>query len=1268
MQFRQDCLKRGLRGTVVGAIALLSAFILVLVMTPGAKASADETGVTLPQYVFRDETPDTNGIPKYYHKGIKYAELNDIEKLAFDQMVLLHLYLTDDPAYSALSQILGNDCFEMFDDVVKDKNTMKWSFKINLSSDSNFDIHEVIPTVAALNAVTGGAVSYNASNMPGENIELWLKANYFDYQKVVDALIIDIPDMFWWDKEKCLFTYDRLPSGESINIYNFVFNVGRRKYSKDDRGYYTSQKVLWAFYTAKEFAKKAIAWVEDYDFWEDAYIINSKLKPARNENYGKYVLTDYDKLRGIALLLGKIMKYDEENTLTGLLPTSFGIDCLLSAGEMSNGNLSIRELVEQGNNSVQAVCEGYSELYKFICDMTAFYNPVNVGIEVGYAGDSTKEYNTYGRHEWNVITIGGLGTFMSDITNDDENTYKNIKKKYGQEFSDKTYAYNNALFMKGKKNICGQLLDRGEYQIELIIPLVNEYEGAMKPAINYIWQHGPGPVSEAVKYDLSTEDASNLIRTESANIEVEDLRKVFNPRSIQYGNNYELNDSTFVGIDDRFYISVPDSGSASYRYEIVKNSGDNRGDIVPDFSGTLIKRETIDKDTNLNIYTAQIKNPFSLDSGYYSVYVYGTENGYVFPLKAASFEVKAFDILPRVEVPESLKEEEISSEDLKGKIVITVDGLAYGRNDDVSAKITNINSKVTKAATYEEDGQAELEITIELEGADAGKYKIDDNFYNNCDNKKVVKIPKKEKQNPQITLAPTAITGLTENGTEQSLINAGVVKGGTLYYAAAAGEKDAAPAESEFTTDIPKASGAGTFTVWYMVKGAEDYKDIPVQKFTVEIAEKKNDQPSGGSSTPSSGGSSTPIGGGSSTPSGGGSSTPSSGGSSTPSSGGSSTPSTGGTTDPSKKDEKTDSSQPKVTENEDGSKTTTTVEEKADGSTVTKEETTDKNGNTEIKEEVVETDGTTTTREETKNAKGEGTVKVVKEDSDGNVLSETKETTSVNKKGSVIVETVTENSDGSMVESTVKTTKSGNVTATIVETQADGSATTTNETVKNYASGSVKTTTETVEKDAKGNVLATVEKTVKVSKADAEGKVKTTASITETDADGKVTTTKETVVVDEKGKASVSSVTTNEDGTKVEKEITVSSKGTAKLAAIETVATEVEIPKAVEVAGKVCPVTSISKNAMKGNKTVTSVEIGENIKSIGAGAFKNSKNLATIELTDSITKISKNAFKGIAKNAVFKIKASSQKEFDRLVDLLKDSGVGEGVTFEFVEL
>ena len=596
------------------------------------------------------------------------------------------------------------------------------------------------------------------------------------------------------------------------------------------------------------------------------------------------------------------------------------------------------------------------------------------------------------------------------------------------------------------------------------------------------------------------------------------------------------------------------------------------------------------------------------------------------------------------------------------------------------------------------------------------------------------------KADSEVVKAPEAAKNLTYNGKDQTLVSEGTAKGGDMLYAVTK-KADETVAEDAFASELPAGKEAGTYFVWYMVKGDGNHNDLFVKdvvRVVIDVPYVPEPVSGGGSGGSGSAESSTET--------------------ETTETEATEAGKTETEKESEQKEEKAES-EPEVVTNEDGSTTTTTVDENEDGSVTTKEETvsadgsavtkeetvmadgsvvakeesknadgstvvkeevknadgsvvakeeavssdgtvttkeekTDAKGNKETKEETVETDGTTTKREEKKNAKGEGTATVVKADADGNVLSETQETTSVNKKGSVTVKSVTENADGSTVERNVKTTKSGNVTATTVEKDADGSVTTTNETVKNYASGAVKTTSEKVEKDAdgsvtttnetvksyasgvvkttservetdaEGKVVATVEKTVKVAKADEEGNVKTTSTVKSTDATGKVTTTKETVVVDAKGQASVSSVTTGEDGSKVEKSFKVSGKGTVKMAALETTAKEVEIPKTVEVNGVECPVTTISKNAMKGNKNVTSVEIGENITTIGAGAFKNSKNLETIELTDSITKISANAFKGIAKNATFKIKASSQDEFDRIVALLKDSGVSDTVKFE----
>ena len=65
---------------------------------------------------------------------------------------------------------------------------------------------------------------------------------------------------------------------------------------------------------------------------------------------------------------------------------------------------------------------------------------------------------------------------------------------------------------------------------------------------------------------------------------------------------------------------------------------------------------------------------------------------------------------------------------------------------------------------------------------------------------------------------------------------------------------------------------------------------------------------------------------------------------------------------------------------------------------------------------------------------------------------------------------------------------------------------------------------------------------------------------------------------------------------------------------------------------------------------------------IGKNAFKGDSNLRLITLRSGITRVSKGAFKGIAKDAVIRIKAS-KKRFNEIVEMIKASGIGKGVTF-----
>lgn len=78
-----------------------------------------------------------------------------------------------------------------------------------------------------------------------------------------------------------------------------------------------------------------------------------------------------------------------------------------------------------------------------------------------------------------------------------------------------------------------------------------------------------------------------------------------------------------------------------------------------------------------------------------------------------------------------------------------------------------------------------------------------------------------------VRTAPGANTGLVYNGGEQTLITAGTALGGKLKYCL--GETGG------FTEALPKAANAGTYTVYYMVKGDGNHRDSEIYSLTVTI-------------------------------------------------------------------------------------------------------------------------------------------------------------------------------------------------------------------------------------------------------------------------------------------------------------------------------------------------------------------------------------------------------------------------------------------------
>ncbi|MBQ6468419.1 MAG: hypothetical protein IJJ61_10800 [Clostridia bacterium] len=104
------------------------------------------------------------------------------------------------------------------------------------------------------------------------------------------------------------------------------------------------------------------------------------------------------------------------------------------------------------------------------------------------------------------------------------------------------------------------------------------------------------------------------------------------------------------------------------------------------------------------------------------------------------------------------------------------------------------------------------------------------NYYHSIDQYLVFRI---EKADPEVT-APVPVEGLRADGTPKELVTAGSTTGGTLEYSLD-GEN--------YSTDLPKASEEGAYTVYYRVTGNENYNDAEPKTVSAAIGEGSKDEP-----------------------------------------------------------------------------------------------------------------------------------------------------------------------------------------------------------------------------------------------------------------------------------------------------------------------------------------------------------------------------------------------------------------------------------------
>ena len=166
----------------------------------------------------------------------------------------------------------------------------------------------------------------------------------------------------------------------------------------------------------------------------------------------------------------------------------------------------------------------------------------------------------------------------------------------------------------------------------------------------------------------------------------------------------------------------------------------------------------------------------------------------------------------------------------------TYDGEAHGitvDTGDSDAVVYYAEEELTKE-NYKTAGTKEMPTF-----SDAGEYTV--YFYVESGN--YIPVPESgsnkvsiEKAASAVTAAPTAVSDLRFNGEAQALVNTGTAEGGSLVFALT-DSKDNAPADEAYSEDIPKGTYAGTYFVWYKVKGDKNHLDTEAQCVEVTIGE-----------------------------------------------------------------------------------------------------------------------------------------------------------------------------------------------------------------------------------------------------------------------------------------------------------------------------------------------------------------------------------------------------------------------------------------------
>lgn len=266
-----------------------------------------------------------------------------------------------------------------------------------------------------------------------------------NYIRVIEAMMTDMPYEFYWHDKVEGYLHGKDSAGRHV----FYFGVSKDYWNSSIR--HAQDNLVYGLNTTKLKRTKAAV---------------NHVSQIINEYAGA---DDINRLYGYRNRICEYATYDKSAETAASAYSSGASDAPFY------GDPWQLIYVFDGDDSTNAVCEGYSKAFQYLCDRTAFSSGIKCHT---VSGDLVKGSVNLGGHMWNIIHMGNGGNYIADITNSDNGTYaveSYFLKGYsagnvadGYRFSRLTYIYDKetkALFTEEELTLSDTDYDIGEPEV-----------------------------------------------------------------------------------------------------------------------------------------------------------------------------------------------------------------------------------------------------------------------------------------------------------------------------------------------------------------------------------------------------------------------------------------------------------------------------------------------------------------------------------------------------------------------------------------------------------------------------------------------------------------------------------------------------------------------------------------------------------------------------------------------------------------------------------